>query len=95
MAEEDKKVKQRRPQAIKRDIQSEKRRLRNRSYKSRASTTIRSLHAALEAGDQKMTKEQLSAVYSIMDKGVKAGIVKKNRANRVKARLTKKLLASK
>ncbi|MBI2742337.1 MAG: 30S ribosomal protein S20 [Chlamydiales bacterium] len=93
MAEEEKKAKQRRPQALKRDIQSEKRRLINRSFKSRALTTVRSLEAAMQSGDKAKTQEQLSAVYSIMDKGVKSGILKKNKANRVKARLSKKLLA--
>ncbi len=93
MAEAEKKVKQRRPQALKRDIQAEKRRLHNRAFKSKTSTVIRSLHDAISAGQGDVSKAQLSAVYSIMDKGVKAGTIKKNKANRVKARLSKKLAA--
>jgi|ERR1700722_17442273 len=94
MAEEEKKVKQRRPQALKRDIQAEKKRLHNRAFKSKSSTVIRSLHEAITAGQADLSKEQLNAVYSIVDKGVKTGMIKKNKANRVKARLSKKLLAT-
>ncbi len=93
MAEEEKKVKQRRPQALKRDIQAERRRLHNRAFKSKTSTIIRSLHEAVSAKQGDASKENLSAVYSIMDKGVKTGAIKKNKANRVKAKLARKLAA--
>lgn len=102
MAEEEKKEKakegkpegkQRRPQAKKRDIQNEKRRLINRAYKAKTSSAIRALEEALASNQS--PQERLNAVYSVMDKGVKSGIFKQNRASRVKARLTKKLLKAK
>ncbi len=91
MAEEAKKVeRQRRPQAIKRDIQNEKRRLQNRAYRSKTSSAIRALEAHL-ASNPAASKEQLSTLYSLVDKGVKTGIFKQNKASRVKARFSKKI----
>lgn len=94
MAEEAKKVeKQRRPQAIKRDIQNEKRRLQNRAYKSKTSTALRALEAALTPNSA-ASKEQLNTLYSLVDKGVKTGIFKQNKASRIKARFSKKVNSS-
>lgn len=87
--EKEKKVK--RPSAQKRAIQSEKRRLVNKSYKSSVRTAIRKFEERLVKKDQPLSKEQLSEVYSIMDKGVKRGIIKQNKASRTKARLAARL----
>jgi small subunit ribosomal protein S20 len=92
MAEAEKKVKERRPQALKRDIQNEKRRLHNRAFRSKTSTAIRALEAAITSGGS--AQERLNAVYSLVDKGVKTGMFKQNKANRVKARLTKRVKTS-
>jgi small subunit ribosomal protein S20 len=94
MAEEEKKEKveiQRRPQALKRDIQNAKRQQHNRAFRSKANTAIRALRTAVSSGQKEAAKLHLNQVYSIMDKGVKTGIVKKNKAARVKARLTAKV----
>lgn len=89
MAKEDeKKQKQKTPTPLKRDQQSEKRRVRNRSYKASVRTTIRSLEECLEKNDTANSKEKLNEVYSVLDKGVKHGILKQNTVNRTKARLT-------
>jgi small subunit ribosomal protein S20 len=92
MAEEkkengEKKAKQRRPTALKRDLQSQKRNLRNRSFKAEVNTAVRSLQESISKKDSSATKTQLNDVYSLMDKGVKKGIFKMNKANRVKSRL--------
>lgn len=88
MAEETKeKKKERRPSAKKRDLQSEKRRLINRDFKSQVRTAIRALEEDLSKKDAALNKKHLSAIYSLMDKGVKKGIFKANKANRSKARL--------
>ncbi|MCE5318964.1 MAG: 30S ribosomal protein S20 [Parachlamydia sp.] len=89
----DKKAKTRRPSAQKRDIQSAKRRTRNKTFKATMRTTIRKLEEALEKGDAAVSKAQLKEVYSIVDKGVKYGIIKQNKANRTKARMTAHLSA--
>jgi len=85
--EKAKKAKVKRPTALKRDLQNEKARIRNKAFRSKVSTAIK---AASDA-----TKEQiaakLSTVYSLMDKGTKKGIFKKNKSNRLKSRITKRL----
>lgn len=97
MAKEEKKgkpAKVKRPQALKRDDQNEKSRLRNKAFKTNIRTTIRNFEEALTAGDAANIKEHLNNVYSIMDKGVKRGVVKLNKASRVKARLTARTVAT-
>lgn len=88
MAEEkkgkEKAGKQRRPSALKRDIQSEKRRIRNKSFKAKVHTTLRDFQNSLSAGN---AKEKLDEVFSLMDKGVKIGVFKINKASRVKSRM--------
>ncbi len=88
---EDKKVeaKVKKPSALKRDLQSEKTRLRNRSYRASVLTSIRTLESSLTQKDApEAVKTKLNAIYSLMDKGVKSGIFKPNKAARTKARLT-------
>ena len=92
MAEEKKengngKTKQRRPSALKRDLQSQKRNLRNRTFKAKVNTAVRSFHETVSQKDAAAAKAKLNDVFSLMDKGVKKGIYKLNKANRVKSRL--------
>jgi len=92
MAEEkkengEKKAKQRKPSALKRDLQSKKRNLKNRSFKAKVHSAVRSFHETISQKDNAATKSKLNDVYSLMDKGVKKGIFKTNKANRVKSRL--------
>lgn len=73
--------------AAKRILQSEKRRLRNRSFQSKIKTLLKDIQAC-------KTKEELpsklSHLYSLMDKGVKKGIVTRNKAARVKSKYSHK-----
>lgn len=79
----------RKPSALKRDLQSEKRRLRNRSYRASVLTSIRALESSLNQKEPMETiKTKLNAIYSLMDKGVKRGVYKKEKAARTKSRLT-------
>lgn len=81
-------AKQRRPSALKRDLQNERRRLRNRSYRAKVSTAIRSFEQSLaqkEATDA--VKSKLDLIFSLMDKGVKTGVYKVQKASRTKSRL--------
>ncbi|HRD55139.1 MAG TPA: 30S ribosomal protein S20 [Parachlamydiaceae bacterium] len=91
--EEVKKVK--RPTALKRDIQNEKRRLRNKAVKSQIRTAIRNFDEALPKGEPELVKEKLNLVYSLMDKGVKKGVVTINKASRTKSRLAARSAAKK
>jgi small subunit ribosomal protein S20 len=73
--------------ALKRDEQSVKRNMRNRSFKSKVTTAVRAFEDTLTKKDSTGAQTKLSDVYSLMDKGVKKGIYKMNKANRVKSRL--------
>ena len=75
-------------QALKRNRLANKRALINSSYKSKVHTAKRKLAEAIakKIGEEAL-KPLLSAVFSLMDKGVKKGIFKKNKANRTKSRL--------
>jgi small subunit ribosomal protein S20 len=75
------------PTAQKRDLQNERKRIRNRSFKATVRTVIRGFEEALNGTDSAVTTEQLSNAYSALDKAAKRGIVSKNKANRSKARL--------
>lgn len=89
MAEEGKKdTKKKVPTALKRIKQDKKRHLHNRSFKSRVRTAIRAFESALTEKDKEKMQTALNSVYSLMDKGVKTGIYKKNKAARTKSRLT-------
>lgn len=90
-AGDNKKVK--RPTALKRDIQSKKRRLNNKTFKSSVRTAIRKFEGSLTQNDSALTKQALNDVYSLMDKGVKKGVFKINKASRTKSRLTARLAA--
>jgi small subunit ribosomal protein S20 len=86
-ADKKKEKKEKKPQALKRDIQSKKRRLRNREFKSQVRSAIRKFEEAIPKEDSKEVKHSLSEVYSLMDKGVKKGVFKLNKASRIKGRL--------
>lgn len=87
MAEEQKK-KVKRPTAIKRMIQNETRRLINKSFKSKVHTAVRHFDEALKEGDKDAISTSLNSVYSFLDKSVKRGLVKQNKANRTKQRFS-------
>lgn len=81
-------AKQKRPSALKRDMQNEKRRLANRSYRAKVLTAIRSFENSLEQKEPAETvKTKLNTIFSLMDKGVKKGIYKTSKVARTKSRL--------
>ena len=86
-----KKVK--RPTALKRDITAKKRNLKNRVYKSRVKTAIRTYQENLGKGDKEITTKSLNEIYSLVDKGVKTGVFKKNKSSRIKSRMASRLVA--
>lgn len=86
---EDKK-KTKRPTAVKRDYQNAERALRNQMAKSKTRTALRSLDTALQKKEPAQVKLALQNVYSALDKGVKTGLFKSNKANRLKARAATK-----
>lgn len=84
--------KTRRPSALKRDLQSEKRRLANRSFRASVLTAVRLLETAFSKKEsEEEIKMKLQGIYSLMDKGVKRGVFKSNKAARTKSRLSSRL----
>jgi small subunit ribosomal protein S20 len=77
------------PSALKRMRQTEKRRLRNMSYKSKVKTAVRKFLRAVETKTEG-AGELLSAATSLLHKGVSKGIVHKNTAARTISRLSKR-----
>ncbi len=91
MAEAEQKKKVKISTANKRCKQNSKKNLINKSFKSKAKTAIKHYNEAIKAKeDSKVIKEKLSEVCSLMDKGVKRGIYKPNKANRFKSKFTTK-----
>jgi len=87
---EEKKVK--RPSALKRDLQSEKKRLANRSFRASVLTAVRVLESSLSKKEsEEEVKNKLGKIHSLMDKGVKKGVFKPNKAARTKSRLSKRI----
>lgn len=90
MAKEEKK-KEKRPTAQKRDLRNEKMRLINKSFKSNVRTTMRTFEEALKGQDKTGIQTALNEIYSVMDRGVKKGIYKPNKAARLKSRITQRV----
>ena len=76
--------------AEKRVRQSEKRRVINRSHRSKVRTYIKRLRAALDSGKSEEVQKTLPEVMSVIDKSVQKGVMHKNAAARYKSRLTVK-----
>ena len=74
--------------AEKRVRQNEKRRVINRSNRSRVRTQIKRLRSAVSAQDKKLSQELLNPTVSVIDKAVNKGLLHKNTAARYKSRLT-------
>ncbi len=94
MAEKEKIKKERRPQAAKRNLQSHKRRLHNRIEKSRIKTAIRQFEENRAKKDEAAVKADLNTLYSLLDKSVKKGVFKQNKASRTKSRLAARICAA-
>lgn len=60
--------------------QSEKRRLRNRMFKSRVKTEIKKFLEYLNAGKLEEAEKQLRVAQSLLHKGVSKGIFHRNKA---------------
>lgn len=76
------------PTALKRVKQNKIKNLQNSSFKSRVRTAIRTFEGALSTKDKEKMQVALNSIYSLMDKGVKHGIYKENKAARTKARVS-------
>lgn len=90
--EKDKKgAKEKVPTALKRQKQSEQSRIRNRMFKAKVRTAVRTYEESLSQNNKDESTKNLNALYSLFDKGVKKGIFKKNKADRSKSRFAAKV----
>ena len=81
------------PSAIKRHRQSEKRNVVNQANRHKLKTQMKKLKAAIATGKSTDAKTLLSPTFSLIDKSVQKGVIKKNTARRYKSRLAKSVNA--
>ncbi len=74
--------------AQKRDKQNQKRQQRRKSSFSKIKTNIKSFSSALQKQEKSVAQSKLSVLYNLLDKGANKKLVKKNKANRLKSKLT-------
>ena len=75
--------------ALKRLKQNEKRRARNRHYRSRMRNQVKAVRAAVEAGDVESAQAELRTAMSIIHRNASKGIIHRNQAARRISRLNK------
>jgi len=85
--QEEKKAKVKIPSRAKSFRKSEEARIRHKSRRNMIFTMEKKLRAAVEAKDEALAKDLLNKQYSVLDKAVKGGTFKKNKADRKKSRL--------
>jgi small subunit ribosomal protein S20 len=79
--------------ALKRQLQSERRRLRNRAVRTTARTTVANARVAIDHGDAD-SAEAVRMAQRTLDIGARKGILHPNNAARRKSRLMKRLNAT-
>ena len=77
--------------AKKRVRQNAKRRIINRARKSVLKTAIKNFEAAAISGDRKATAEQYKLIVRKLDKTASTKTIHKNKAARLKSRLSRRL----
>ena len=77
------------PSAIKRYRQSLHRRLINQMNRHKLKTQMKRLRAAIATGKAADAKTLLPETFSLIDRSVQKGVIKKNTARRYKSRLAK------
>lgn len=74
--------------AIKRARQNEKRRQHNASARSMYRTYVKNVLKAVETGDQEAARAAYTKAQPIIDKAAGKGLIHKNKAARLKSRLS-------
>jgi len=77
--------------AIKRVRSSERRRLRNRWFRTQARTYIKRARAEIEAGELEKAKASVAAAVRALDKAAQKGVIHRNNAARRKSRIIQNL----
>jgi small subunit ribosomal protein S20 len=79
--------------ALKAHRQTIKRTAHNRALRSKLRTTLKTIRAAIDAGDTAAAKAAFSETVSVIDKMSGKGIIHDNAAGRYKSRIAKRLAA--
>ena len=79
--------------AIKALRQSGRRHARNRAKSNAYKKIVKEIKQLVLAGKQADAQKLLSRLYASVDKAAKTNVIKKNKASRIKSRMTKKLKA--
>ena len=77
--------------AIKRIRTSERRRVRNRWFRTQARTYIKRARAQIEAGELEEAKVAVAQAVRALDKAAEKGVIHKNNAARRKSRIVQHL----
>lgn len=77
--------------AEKANRQNIRRKIRNVKQKDTLKETIKDYKKLVVAKKTEAAKKQLSVVFKKLDKAAKTNIIKKNKASRLKSRLSKKI----
>ena len=85
--EKEKKAKVKIPSRAKSFRKSEEARIRHKARRNMIFTMEKKLRAAVAAKDETLAKDLLRKQYAVLDKAVKNGTFKKNKASRKKSRL--------
>ena len=80
--------------AVKRAIQNEIRRIRNKSTKTRIKKVTKELRLSLNEDSSEITLKKLNTAQSTIDKAVKKGVIHKKTASRKISRLSKLVVAT-
>ncbi|MFC5384084.1 30S ribosomal protein S20 [Arcanobacterium hippocoleae] len=72
---------------------NEKRRIRNKAYKSELKTLVRKTREAIAAGDAEVAEKELRVAARKLDKAVSKGVIHKNQAANRKSKLAKQVAA--
>ena len=63
----------------------------NKSNKSELATVVKKVNASVEAGNKKEAEAALSTAFKVIDENVTKGTIHKNKADRKKAEVAKKV----
>jgi small subunit ribosomal protein S20 len=77
------------PSALKRHRQSEKRRLRNRSVKTKLKNLVRQAREAVGTNDAEASTKSFATAARALDKAVSKGVLHRNNASRKISRLAR------
>lgn len=69
--------------------QNLKRRAKNLKQKKTLRDAVKKYKKLIQAGDLKAAQAELPKVYKALDKAAKTNLIRKNKASRLKSRLTK------